>query len=51
MVIILYYLVCNGLVEKFNGILKLMLRKMSFERLKDWDRYLFVLLFVYWEVF
>lgn len=50
LVIIFYYFVCNGFVEKFNGILKFMLCKMCFERFKDWDRYLFVFLFVYREV-
>lgn len=35
-----YHFACNGLVEKFNGTLKSMLRKMCSERPKDWDRYL-----------
>lgn len=35
-----YHSACNGLVEKFNGTLKSMLRKMCSERPKDWDRYL-----------
>ncbi|XP_060085301.1 uncharacterized protein LOC132564684 [Ylistrum balloti] len=33
-----YHPMCNGLVEKFNGTLKQMLRRMSMERPKDWDR-------------
>lgn len=41
---------CNGLVEKFNGIFKLMFKRMCVERFKDWDKYLNVLLFVYREV-
>ena len=41
---------CNGLVEKFNGSLKHMLRKMCIERLKDWDKYLNAMLFTYREV-
>lgn len=32
-----YHPACNGLVEKFNGTLKSMLRKMCSERPKDWD--------------
>ena len=35
----------NGLVERFNGTLKQMLKKMCNERKKDWDRYLPALLF------
>lgn len=45
-----YHPACNGLVEKFNGTLKSMLRKMCSERPKDWDRYLPALLFAYREV-
>ncbi|XP_033729482.1 uncharacterized protein LOC117318627 [Pecten maximus] len=45
-----YHPQCNGLVERFNGTLKQMLRKMSAERPKDWDRYLNSLLFAYREV-
>lgn len=40
---------CNGLVERFNGTLKSMLRKMCEERPKDWGRYLNPLLFAYRE--
>lgn len=36
---------CNGLVEKFNGTLKQMLKRMKIERPKDWDMYLPALLF------
>ena len=45
-----YHPMCNGLVEKFNGTLKKMLRKMCVEKPKDWDRYLPALLFAYREV-
>lgn len=45
-----YHPACNGLVEKFNGTLKSMLRKMCSERPKDWDIYLPALLFAYREV-
>lgn len=44
-----YHPICNGLCERFNGTLKLMLRKMCEERPKDWDRYLNALLFAYRE--
>ena len=45
-----YHPICNGLVERFNGTLKAMLRKMCSERPADWDRYLAPLLFAYREV-
>ena len=44
-----YHPICNGLVERFNGTLKLMLKRMCVERPKDWDRYLNSLLFAYRE--
>eukprot|EP00057_Strongylocentrotus_purpuratus_P000907 XP_001186509.2 PREDICTED: uncharacterized protein LOC754648 [Strongylocentrotus purpuratus] len=44
-----YHPACNGLVERFNGTLKSMLRKMCEERPKDWGRYLNPLLFAYRE--
>ena len=44
-----YHPMCNGLVEKFNGTLKFMLRRMVEERPKDWDRYISPLLFAYRE--
>ena len=44
-----YYPQCNGLVEKFNGTLKTMLKKMSAERPKDWGRYIDAMLFAYRE--
>ena len=40
----------NGLVERFNGTLKTMLKRMCAERPKDWDRYLPALLFASREV-
>jgi len=40
----------NGLVERFNGTLKAMLKRMCAEKPKDWDRYLPALLFAYREV-
>ena len=45
-----YHPICNGLVEKFNGTVKSMLRKLCEDRPKDWDRYLGPLLFAYREV-
>ncbi len=40
---------CNGLVERFNGTLKNMLKKMCAEQPKQWDRYIAPLLFAYRE--
>jgi hypothetical protein len=45
-----YHPICNGLVEKFNGSLKQMLKRMCHERPKDWDKYLNAVLFAYREV-
>ena len=45
-----YHAMANGLVEKFNGVLKSMLKRMCEERPKDWDRYLPAVLFAYREV-
>ncbi|XP_046545517.1 uncharacterized protein LOC124255665 [Haliotis rubra] len=45
-----YHPMCNGLVERFNGTLKLMLKRLSAEKPTDWDRYLSALLFAYREV-
>nr|XP_034325279.1 uncharacterized protein LOC105323550 isoform X4 [Crassostrea gigas] len=42
-----YHPMCNGLVERFNGTLKQMLRRLCAERPKDWDRYLSAALFAY----
>lgn len=45
-----YHPACNGLVERYNGTLKTMLKRMCAERPRDWDRYLSPLLFAYREV-
>ena len=45
-----YHPMCNGLVERFNGTLKTMLKRMCAERPRDWDRYIPALLFAYREV-
>ena len=42
-----YHPMCNGLVERFNGTLKSMLKKMCIEKPQDWDRYIAPLLFAY----
>ena len=44
-----YHPQCNGLVERFNGTLKMMLKKMTVERPRDWDRYIPAALFAYRE--
>lgn len=45
-----YHAMANGLVERFNGTLKSMLKRMCDERPRDWDRYVDALLFAYREV-
>ena len=45
-----YHPMCNGLVEKFNGTLKQMLKKMCSEQPRQWHRYINALLFAYREV-
>ena len=40
----------NGLVEKFNGMLKTMLKRMCSDQPKQWHRYINALLFAYREV-
>jgi len=45
-----YHPQCNGLVGKFNGTLKSMIKKLCTERPKDWDRYFERALFAYREV-
>ena len=42
--------IANGALEKFNGTLKLMLKHMCAERLRDWDRYVNPLLSFYREI-
>lgn len=44
-----YHPMFNGLVERFNGTLKRMLKKMCTERPSNWDRYLPAILFAYRE--
>ncbi|KAK7484343.1 hypothetical protein BaRGS_00024468 [Batillaria attramentaria] len=45
-----YHPMCNGLVEKFNGTLKSMLKKLCAEQPRSWNRYINALLFAYREV-
>ncbi|XP_062590636.1 uncharacterized protein LOC134252230 [Saccostrea cucullata] len=45
-----YHPMCNGLVERFNGTLKQMLKRMCIDRPRDWDKYLPTVLFAYREV-
>ena len=44
-----YHPQCNGLVERFNGTLKGILKRLASERPKDWDRYINAALFAYRE--
>lgn len=44
-----YHPQCNGLVERFNGTLKGMLKRLATDRPKDWDRYINAALFAYRE--
>ena len=45
-----YHPMCNGLVERFHATMKQMMRIMSTERSKYWDRYLPALPFAIREV-
>ena len=45
-----YHPMCNGLVDKFNGTLNSMVKRMAHERPGDWDRYIPALRFAYREV-
>lgn len=45
-----YHPICNGLVERFNGSLKTILKRICAENPRDWDKYLNAALFAYREV-
>ncbi|XP_070174274.1 uncharacterized protein [Littorina saxatilis] len=45
-----YHAQCNGLVERFNGTLKQMLKRLCQEQPKEWDRFIPACLFAYREV-
>ena len=42
-----YHAECNGLVERFNGTLKSMLKRLCQDHPRQWDRYLPALMFAY----
>ena len=42
-----YHPEANGLVERFNGTLKVMLKKFTSNEVDKWDKYLPYLLFAY----
>ena len=44
-----YHPTCKGLVEKFNGTLKMMLKRLCAEQPRQWNRYINALLFAYRE--
>ena len=44
-----YHPICNGLVERFNGTLKKMLRRLCNEQPRQWHRFINPLLFAYRE--
>ena len=44
-----YHPICNGLVERFNGTLKKMLRRLCSEQPRQWHRFINPLLFAYRE--
>lgn len=45
-----YHPEANGLVERFNGTIKSMLRKLANNDIRHWDKYIPFLLFAYREV-
>ena len=45
-----YHASCNGAVERLNGVLKTILKKLCSDHPQDWDRYLPAVLFAYREI-
>ena len=45
-----YHPQCNGMVERFNGTLKNMLKRLMTDKPSDWDRYISAALFAYREI-
>ena len=45
-----YHASCNGAVERLNGVLKNILKKLCSDYPQDWDRYLPAVLFAYREI-
>ena len=44
-----YHPMCNGLTEKFNGNMKIMLKRLCSKQPRQWHRYINPLLFAYHE--
>ena len=45
-----HHAACNGTVERMNGVLKSMLKKVCVDNPTDWDRYIPAVLFAYREI-
>ena len=45
-----YHPMTNGMVERFNGTLKQMLKRVCADRPRDWERYINPVLFAYRDV-
>ncbi|XP_064087495.1 uncharacterized protein LOC135202170 [Macrobrachium nipponense] len=45
-----YHASCNGMVERMNGTLKNMLKKICMDNPNEWDKYINVVLFAYREI-
>jgi transposase InsO family protein len=45
-----YHPICNGLVERYNGVIKKVLRKLCAEQPRQWDRFIPALLFALREI-
>ena len=45
-----YHPICNGLMEKFNGTMRSMVKRLCSEQPRQWHRYINLLLFAYREV-
>lgn len=45
-----YHASCNGAVERLNGVLKSMIKKLCVDHPRDWDRYIPAALFAYREI-
>ncbi|XP_063603234.1 uncharacterized protein LOC134779162 [Penaeus indicus] len=45
-----YHASCNGAVERLNGVLKSMIKKLCADHPRDWDRFIPAALFAYREI-
>lgn len=45
-----YHAACNGMVERMNGTLKNMLKRICIDQPNEWDKYINVALFAYREI-